>query len=284
MCKFFSLVLTKDAAHWLPNSDSHQDIIERCGLHADGVRGPNILKIEIVPPADCDWANLSKWRYAIDQDQRPEWHDAEHDKARAIAVLEKRAQDWPWLPAVSEARKIAFEAATCTDPARRFAAMLAAKRYYELGGFKGEPTIHWCNTPQERDSLRVSLRVSLRDSLRVSLRDSLRVSLWVSLWDSLWDSLRDSLRVSLWDSLRVSLRVSLRDSLWDSELVASRRVAIATGSATLSDQHRNLLDAHTEIVTNSFAPWMCDGHIVLCERPSHVEIVAGNVVDMKWER
>ena len=49
MCKFASFVLTKDRELWLPESDSHADIIERYGLHADGAQGPNIVKVEIAP-------------------------------------------------------------------------------------------------------------------------------------------------------------------------------------------------------------------------------------------
>ena len=43
MCKFASFVLTKDREFWSDKSDSHEDIISKHNLHADGARGPNIL-------------------------------------------------------------------------------------------------------------------------------------------------------------------------------------------------------------------------------------------------
>ena len=49
MCKFASFVLTKDREFWSDKSDSYEDIISKHNLHADGARGPNILRVEISP-------------------------------------------------------------------------------------------------------------------------------------------------------------------------------------------------------------------------------------------
>lgn len=92
MCNIFSLVLTKDRVFWSQKTDSHQEIIEEFHLHVDGSRGPNILKVEISPPT-LDSAGLRsplrEWRYKIDQDIYPKWHNTKRDKARAITALKK---------------------------------------------------------------------------------------------------------------------------------------------------------------------------------------------------
>ena len=50
MCQPASFVLTKDAVFWSRFTDSHEEIIKESGLHADGAKGPNILRVEVVPP------------------------------------------------------------------------------------------------------------------------------------------------------------------------------------------------------------------------------------------
>jgi hypothetical protein len=94
MCKFASFVLTKDQELYLPTSDSHEDIINHFSLHADGVRGPNILRVEIVPGAELKrFSDYKAWQYRVDQDTRPAWFDAKGDEKRARAALLKRAKE-----------------------------------------------------------------------------------------------------------------------------------------------------------------------------------------------
>jgi hypothetical protein len=94
MCKFASFVLTKDQELWLPTSDSHEDIINHYSLHADGVRGPNILRVEIVPGAELKrFSDYREWKYRVDQDTRPAWFDAKADEGRARAALLRRAKE-----------------------------------------------------------------------------------------------------------------------------------------------------------------------------------------------
>lgn len=96
MCNFASMVLTKEAAYWCSNTDSHEDIIERHGLHADGVRGPNVLRVEITPPEDNPRSELDLWRYRIDQDELPEWIDG-NEEHRAREALAARATKERWM-------------------------------------------------------------------------------------------------------------------------------------------------------------------------------------------
>ena len=95
MCKFASFVLTKDAAYWSENSDRHEDIIAGKNqkgevLHADGARGPNILRVEISPTAKVKvWPSLKVWKYKVDQDTMPVWYDAAECEKRTRAALAK---------------------------------------------------------------------------------------------------------------------------------------------------------------------------------------------------
>jgi hypothetical protein len=91
MCRWASFVLTKDRELWLPDSDSHQEIISRFGLHADGVRGPNNVNVELYPgprvTALDDWTN---WIFYIDQDDTPDW--APRNDSGAMAEIEARTR------------------------------------------------------------------------------------------------------------------------------------------------------------------------------------------------
>ena len=93
MCKFASFVLTKDQELWLLESDSHSDIIAHYNIHEDGPRGPNVLKVEIVPGPDIlKWTDYEHWKYRVDQDIMPTWFDAKNDEKRARSALRKRAK------------------------------------------------------------------------------------------------------------------------------------------------------------------------------------------------
>ena len=94
MCKFASFVLTKYRELWLPESDSHTEIIERYGLHADGSTGPNIVKVEIVPgPKIKKFSDYRNWVFRVDQDVLPAWHDPKETEARTRAALRRRAKE-----------------------------------------------------------------------------------------------------------------------------------------------------------------------------------------------
>ena len=91
MCKFASFVLTKGEEFWSDKSDSHEEIIRENNLHADGVRGPNILRVEISPTNKIKiWPSLKAWDYRVDQDQMPEWFDAAECEKRTREALARR--------------------------------------------------------------------------------------------------------------------------------------------------------------------------------------------------
>ena len=90
MCKPASFVLTKDRVYWSMVTDSHEEIIAEYGLHADGVRGPNVLRVEISPVDGDMSSDPTEWIYRVDQDITPKWHDADADRQRAQSAL----SDW----------------------------------------------------------------------------------------------------------------------------------------------------------------------------------------------
>jgi len=168
--------------------------------------------------------------------------------------------------------------------------------------------VHWVASPMAGASLWDSLRDSLWDSLGASLWDSLMSSLWNSLMSSLWNSLRsslwNSLRSSLGASLGASLRDSLRsslsdelssslsdelrsslwnslwDSLWDSGWVAYWTCAVRLTSHTGPDVER--LHAFADLARHAFALWVLPGHVIICEKPTAVEVRDGKLSDIQW--
>lgn len=94
MCKFASFVLTKGEEFWSETSDSYEQIIKEHQLHADGARGPNILRVEISPTDKIKvWPSLKAWEYRVDQDVMPEWFIAETAEKRTRLALARRFRD-----------------------------------------------------------------------------------------------------------------------------------------------------------------------------------------------
>jgi len=87
MCREASFVLTKTKTCWSKRTDSHEWIIVDHKLHADGSRGPNIVRVEITPPNEDFSLPLDQWVYRLDQDELPSWYDAAACEARVREVL-----------------------------------------------------------------------------------------------------------------------------------------------------------------------------------------------------
>jgi len=66
-------------------------------------------------------------------------------------------------------------------------------------------------------------------------------------------------------------------------LLSYGRIGAVTG-ASFSARDSEYLSLLCNLEDPCYAPWMCPSHIILCERPSKVEIVGGKVAGMKWER
>ena len=205
MCNPASFVATKDRVYWSKKTDSHHEIISEHGLCESGIRGVNVVPLEITPEGGNLSLPLKDWKFAIDfagfPRDLPEWWDLGKYEAMTRAELKG------WAKVKLKGWKVK-EAFNPVNP-------LKQKRDKSLD--KVALLKNW-------DSVQNSVQNSVRNSVHDSVHDSVQNSVWVSVQNSVWDSVRVSVRVSLqnsvWvsvqDSVRVSLRVSLRDSVRDS--------------------------------------------------------------------
>jgi hypothetical protein len=76
--------------YWSKNTDSHEEIIKEFDLHADGAKGPNITRVEIVPPGENYLLPLDQWEFRKDQDILPDWYDAK----KAEKAVRKILPEW----------------------------------------------------------------------------------------------------------------------------------------------------------------------------------------------
>ena len=92
MCGFASFVLTRDRVFSLPDSESHSEIIRRHEIHESGVRGLNVVKVELLPPESgvIDPDRLEGWTVKFDQDEFPEWHESARSEERARGALREK--------------------------------------------------------------------------------------------------------------------------------------------------------------------------------------------------
>ena len=94
MCDWCSFVLTASRVYTL-DSDSHREIIDHYGLRTETARGVSILSVELTPPEDGDWLDLSQWRYSVYQDLLPDWLRGD-EEIRAREALEVRSRTPKW--------------------------------------------------------------------------------------------------------------------------------------------------------------------------------------------
>jgi len=78
MCNPASFVVTKNClVFWSKIHDQHHLIIKENNLRDAGVRGINIIKVEITPPTDGrKVSDLKNWDYTLDETEIPSWYNA----------------------------------------------------------------------------------------------------------------------------------------------------------------------------------------------------------------
>ena len=180
MCKCASFVLTKDQVFWSKTTDSHEKIIEEFGLSPDGVRGPNVSRVEICPPDNNLSLPLSKWVYKYDDNQIPDWYVEEDCKSRTFKAL----NDWKKCKLTGWKVKEAF------NPVNPFKIATTPMTEQEIKTL----VLQW-------GYVRSSVWDSIEDSIGDSVRNSVRNSVEGSIRDSVRDSVRNSTRGSIWDSI-----------------------------------------------------------------------------------
>jgi hypothetical protein len=98
MCRPASFVVTRDRVFWSKRSDSHEDIIREFNLYADGVRGANIVRVEIVPPSGDLFVSTDRWELSVDQNDVPDWFDRKRCEEQVRLAL----VDWVSAKLVTE--------------------------------------------------------------------------------------------------------------------------------------------------------------------------------------
>ena len=245
MCRPASFVLTETEALWSEKSDSHEEIIEEHNLPDAGLP-PEILRVEIVPPAGNWLAALSEWEYHIDQDVTPAWHDSAVDEKRTRRAL----ISWAEKKLITEGKHEIKD----------------DRLVYATGS---SSVVAWGSSRVEAWG---SSRVVARESSRVVARESSRVEAWgsssVVARESSSVEARDSSSVEAWDSSSVeawgSSRVVARDSsrvvarnsssvvAWDSSSVVARDSSSVVAWGSSSVEARGL-DAGIKLHGNSAA-------------------------------
>lgn len=184
MCNPASFVLTKDKCFWSITSESHLDIIKEHKLHADGVRGPNTVAVEISPPNGNLSLPLAEWKYKCEQDIMPSWYDAADGERRAREAL----SDWA-------AKKLSGwnvkEAFNPVSPLQLNPKKLSKQKLTLL-------LTQWASV---QASVRESVWKSVWASVQASVWASVWVSVWASVWESVWESVRESVWESVWESV-----------------------------------------------------------------------------------
>lgn len=74
MGKPASGILTRTKVLWLPDTDSHNEIIERHYLN-DSSTSPDFVRFEITPPGFKYSLPPDQWVYRTAQDYLPDWYD-----------------------------------------------------------------------------------------------------------------------------------------------------------------------------------------------------------------
>jgi hypothetical protein len=102
MCSFFSAVFTRQGeVYHLSGVNSHEDIIAYHNLKDGQTR--LIARAELIPPEDKSIADVSKWRFQIDESDPPEWvkdvRESVELRMRDIASRMIVREDMPVLPA-----------------------------------------------------------------------------------------------------------------------------------------------------------------------------------------
>ena len=201
MCKPASFVATKDRVYWSEKTVSHHEIISEHNLCESGIRGVNVVPLEVTPKGGNLSLPLKDWSFAIDyvgwERELPEWWD--HEKYEQMA----RAELKEWAKVKLKGWKVK-EAFNPIHPLKQ----------------KQDKSLDKIALLKDRDSVRDSVRASVWDSVGASVGASVRASVRDSVRDSVRASVRASVgasvRASVWDSVGDSVGDSVRDSVGDS--------------------------------------------------------------------
>ena len=90
MCSTKSMILLKDSVYCPNDTDSHSDMLVALKIKDDKPIA-DFVKVEITPPNNDYFADLSKWIFNVDQDNTPDWFVKDFDEQRARKALKEWA-------------------------------------------------------------------------------------------------------------------------------------------------------------------------------------------------
>jgi hypothetical protein len=232
MCKPASFVLTKDRVFWSMYTDSHTEIIDEFGLHEDGARGPNVVKVEISPDNERLDSDPGMWVYKLDQDRTPEWYDAGNCVRRARAAL----IEWVAARVITEGN-------------------LELSRVYAFVYGRAAVTLH--------DTSRATLCEKASANLLGNAKATLRENAWAGLFGNATAILSGNAQATLYNYASVSLCDNATATLHDT----SRARLFGNASATLSGNSTATLcgDSNATLSGNSTATLRGDSTATLYE-------------------
>jgi hypothetical protein len=90
MCKVKSAIILKDTV-FMPNYDSHTKMLEELGIEDTKSNAKSkFIRAEIYPEDGDAFADISTWKYRVDQDIIPDWYVSEYDEQR----MRKSLNEW----------------------------------------------------------------------------------------------------------------------------------------------------------------------------------------------
>ncbi len=94
MCKFKSAIITKKGVHLTPiYNDSHSDMLKQMNIEDNRSNAMRVfVRAELVPPNGDKTADISKWKYIVDQDITPNWYDK--DPERYESEMREVVAEW----------------------------------------------------------------------------------------------------------------------------------------------------------------------------------------------
>ena len=237
MCQFASLVLTRDKEFWSHRIDSHEELINFHQLHADGVRGPNVLRVEIVP--SDNFLAQSTWRYRVDQDVFPEWHDPAANERRARAALSRRLSAWHWQRVFQFLTEIK-----------------TSVPWFQPDG-KAEPSWKlytagtWANA---KAAARAAVRGAAWNAAGIAARTAAGIAARDVVGGAAWDAARIAAWIAARDAAGDVVGGAAKDAAWDAQLMTS--IIICHG-LPLDQQHIDHVRKRWQVWQKGYA-LLCD--------------------------
>jgi hypothetical protein len=173
VCKLASFVVTRERVLWHPESDSHEQIIEKYGL--DDKKKSDFVRVELVPPNNDYLKPLNSWVYQVNQDNVPSWYNTKESEIATRHELDRWRKKRQWF----------FDAMD-------FVATIKDTPWYTA---KKKPLKAW-RVFDTRDAARDAAGNAAGDAAGDAARDAARNAARNAAADAAWNAARDA----AWDA------------------------------------------------------------------------------------